>query len=75
MLLTLRAYNSTAGTAALEYVLRHPGRRHQDINMFRRLKQRLGDTGCAAPMAHVNAGRQWTLRTPANVDVTTTAVE
>jgi hypothetical protein len=60
MLLTLSACNSTAGTAALEYVLRHPGRRHQDINMFRRLEQSLDDTECATPMAHVNEGRPQT---------------
>jgi hypothetical protein len=75
MLLTLRACNSTASTAALEYVLRHPSRRHQDINMFRRLKQSFDVTGCVTPMSQVNAVRPRTLRTPANAEVTTTAVE
>jgi hypothetical protein len=36
MLLTLGACNRRPGTAAREYALRYPGRRHLDANVFRR---------------------------------------
>jgi hypothetical protein len=75
MLLTLGACNSRAGTAARQYALRYPGRRHPDANVFRRLEQRLRETGSLTPTALVNAGRPPTVRTPANEDDTTAAVE
>jgi hypothetical protein len=75
MLLTLNACNSRAGTVAREYALRYPGRRHPNANMFRRLEQRLRETGSVTPAALVNAGRPRTVRTPANEDAITAAVE
>jgi hypothetical protein len=57
MLLTLGACNSRAGTAAREYALRYSGGRHPDANVFRRLEQRLRETGSVTPTALVNAGR------------------
>jgi hypothetical protein len=74
MLLTLGACNSRAGTAAREYALRYPGRRHPDANVFR-LEQRLRETGSVTPTALVNAGRPGTVRTPANEDAIIAAVE
>jgi hypothetical protein len=75
MLLTLGACNSRAGTAAREYALRYPGRRHLDANVFRRLEQRLHETGSVKPTALMNAGRPRTVRTPANEDAIISAVE
>jgi hypothetical protein len=75
MLLTLGARNSRAGTAAREYKLCYPGRRHSNANMFRRLEQRLRETGSVTPTALANAGRPRTVRTPANEDVIIAAVE
>jgi hypothetical protein len=42
--LTLGTCNR-AGTAAREYALRYPGRRHPDANVFELLEQRIRDTG------------------------------
>jgi hypothetical protein len=75
MLLTLGACNSRAGTAAREYALRYPGRRHSDTNVIRRLEQRFRETGSVTPTALVNAGRPRTVRTPANENVIISAVE
>jgi hypothetical protein len=75
MLVTLGTCNSRAGTAAQEYALRYPGRRHPDANVFRRLEQRLRETGSVTPTAFVKAGRPRTVRTPANVDAIIAAVE
>jgi hypothetical protein len=75
MLLTLGACNSRAGTAAWEYTLRYPGRCHPDAKVFQRLVQRLSETESVTPMALVNAGHPWTVRTPANEDAITAAVE
>jgi hypothetical protein len=61
-LLTVGACNSQAGTAARECVLRYPGRRHPHANLFRRLEQRLRETGSVTPTALVNAGRPRTVR-------------
>jgi hypothetical protein len=55
MLVTFGTFNSRAGTAALEYALRYLVRRHPDANAFRRLEQRLRDTGSVTPRANVNA--------------------
>jgi hypothetical protein len=74
MLLTLGACNSRAGTATREYALRYAGRRHPDANVFRRLEQRLRETGSVTPTALVSAGRPRTIRTPANEDAITAAV-
>jgi hypothetical protein len=68
MLLTLGACNSRAGTAVREYALRYPGRRHPDANVFRRLEQRLRETGSVKPTALVKAGRPRSVRTPAYED-------
>jgi hypothetical protein len=75
MLLTLGVCNSFAGTAAREYVLHYPGRRHPDANVFQRLEQRLRKTGSVTPTALVNAGHPWIVWTPANEDAIITAVE
>jgi hypothetical protein len=77
MLLILGACNSNsrAGTAAREYALHYPGRCHPDANVFRRLAQRLRETGSVTPTALVNAGRPRTVQTPANEDVIIAAVE
>jgi hypothetical protein len=75
MLLTLGACYSRAGTAAREYALRYPGRRHPDANVFRRLEQGLRETGSVTPTALVNAGRPRTVQTPANEDDIITVVE
>jgi hypothetical protein len=75
MLLTLGACNSRAGTAAREYAIRYTGRRHPDANLFRRLQQRLRETGSVTPTALVNAGRPRTVRTPGNEDLIIAAVE
>jgi hypothetical protein len=75
MLLTFGVCNSRAGTASREYALRYPGRRHPDANVFRRLEQRLRETGSVTPTALVNAGRPWAVRTPANEDAIIAAVE
>lgn len=56
--------NSRAGTDAQEHWLCHPGRRHPDANVFRRLEQRLRETGPVTPTAHVNAGRPRNVWTP-----------
>jgi hypothetical protein len=72
MLLIPGPCNSRAGTAAREYALRYPGRCYSDANALRRLAQRLHET---THTAHVNAGRPWTVRTPANEDATIAAVE
>jgi hypothetical protein len=61
MLKTVGAINSQAGTAAWEYALRYPGRRHPDANVFRRFEQRLRETGSVTPTALVNAGRPRTV--------------
>jgi hypothetical protein len=68
MLLTFGALSSGSGTATREHALRYPDPRHPNANVFRRLERRLGETENVKPMAHVNAGRPWTLRTPANKD-------
>jgi hypothetical protein len=44
---------SRADTAALEYELRRPGRRHPDTNVFRRSEQRLRKAGSVTPTAYV----------------------
>jgi hypothetical protein len=75
MLLNLGACNSRAGTAAREYALCYPGRRHPDADVFRRLEQRLYETGSVTPTtALVNAGSPRTVRTPANESAIITAV-
>jgi hypothetical protein len=73
--LNLGACNSRAGTAVREYAQRYPGRRHPDANVFRQLEQCLRETVHVTPMVHVNAGRLWTVRTPANEDAIIAAVE
>jgi hypothetical protein len=67
--------NSRAGTAAREYALRYPGRRHPDANVFRRLEQRFRETGSVTTTALVNSDRPRTVRTPANEDAIIAAVE
>jgi hypothetical protein len=43
--------------------------------VFRGLEQRLRETRSVAPTAHVKACRPWAMRTPANEDSLTSAVE
>jgi hypothetical protein len=57
------------------YALRHLGRRHPSVNVFRLLEQRLRETGSVTPTALVKAGRPRTLRTPVNEYAIITAVE
>jgi hypothetical protein len=75
MLFTLGTYNSEASTAAWECMLRFPGRRHADCNLFRRLEQRLLAARSVTLKALVKAGSPRTVRTPANEDITIAAVE
>jgi hypothetical protein len=70
---TLGTFKSRPGTAALEYALRYPGRRHPDANAFRRLEQRLSDTGSVTPRANVNVGRPRIVLTPAEGDIVVAA--
>jgi hypothetical protein len=42
--LTISAFDSLAGNAALEHALRYPDCLHPDADMFRRLEQRLRET-------------------------------
>jgi hypothetical protein len=60
---TLGTCNSRVGTAAREHALGHP-----DADVFRRLEQRLRETGSVT-------GRPRTARTPANEDCITAVVE
>jgi hypothetical protein len=75
MLLTLSTSDSRAGTAAMECALCYPGQRHPDASVFRQLEYCLCETGSVTPMAHVNAGRLQTVRTPANEGAIIAAVE
>jgi hypothetical protein len=76
MLLTLGACNSRDDTTAWEYALRYPDRRHPDANVFRRLEQRLCETGSVIPhTALANSGLPRTVRTPANEDAIIAALE
>jgi hypothetical protein len=63
MFSTFGTCNSRVGTAAREHALGHP-----DADVFRRLEQRLRETGIVTRTTHVNAGRPRTARTPANED-------
>jgi hypothetical protein len=54
-------------------LLRYPGRRHPHANAFSLEPSFLEEA--LTPMAHVNAGRPRTVRTPASEDATITAVE
>lgn len=56
-------------------MLRIPGQRNPDTNVFRRLEQRLREAGRVVPTAHMNSGRPRTVRAPANEDAVTAAVE
>jgi hypothetical protein len=75
MLLTLGACNSRAGSAAPEFALHYPCRRHPDANAFRRLEQRLRETGSVTHTALANAGRPRSVRIPPNEDAIIAAVE
>jgi hypothetical protein len=69
MLLTLGACNSQL--ILLHDGLRHLGRRHPEVDVFRRVRE----TGRVTPTTLVNAGRPRTVRTVANEDAMFTAVE
>jgi hypothetical protein len=73
-LLTPRIYNVRAGNAAWKYILRRPGRRQLEADAFRRLEQRLLQTGSVTVTTHVNGGRPRAVRTPDNEDDTITTV-
>jgi len=75
MRFTLEACNIRAGTDRRESDLHYSGRRQSDADVFRRLKQRLRETGCVIPTVFENAGPSQSVRTPANEDVVITAVE
>lgn len=58
-----------------DFALPCPDRRHPDANVFRRLQQRLRETGSVTPMVFVNSDCPRTVRTPANEGVIFSAVE
>jgi hypothetical protein len=62
-------------TAAGEYALRYPGRRHPNFKVFQRLEQCLRERGNVTPEASVNADSPWTIWKPDNEDAIITAVE
>jgi hypothetical protein len=45
--------------------VRYPSRRHPGANVFRLFQQLIRETGSVTAMAHANAGRLRTVRTPA----------
>jgi hypothetical protein len=57
MLLNLGTSTNRAGTAAREYRLLYPSRRHQASIVFRRLEQSVRKIGSVPRTAHVNADR------------------
>jgi hypothetical protein len=75
MRFTLETCNIRAGTDTRESDLHYSDRRQSNANVFRRLKQRLRETGCVIPTIFDNAGRSRSVRTPANEDVIIAAVE
>lgn len=70
MFLTLGTCHSRAGTAAWEYALLYPGRRHPVTNAFPRLQQRLRETGSVS-----RTRRPRTVRKPAIENTITAVVE
>jgi hypothetical protein len=65
----------TLGTAAWQYSLPYPGRRHPDAIVFRRLELRLRETGREKRMENVNTGHPPIVRTPVNKVAVTVAVK
>jgi hypothetical protein len=57
-----------------EFAVHHPGRPHPDANGFRRLQQRLFETGRVTITAPVNAGHLSAVRTPGHEDAIIAAV-
>jgi hypothetical protein len=57
-----------------EFAVHHPGRLHPDAKVFRRLQQRLRETGRITMTAPVNAGRLSAERTPGHEDAIIAAV-
>lgn len=58
MLMALGASNNQAGQAARLYAQRYPQRRLPDVNVFRRLEDRILFNGNVAIPRRINAGRQ-----------------
>jgi hypothetical protein len=69
------ACSSQAGTAAWEYGLCYPGWHRPHANVFQCLEKRFHEAGSVTSVAHVNAGRPWTVRTPTNDGTIIAAVE
>ena len=63
MLLILGESRNNAAGAARLYAERYNARRHPDQNVFRRLEQRLRETGNFVPIG-INRGRERTVRNP-----------
>lgn len=63
MLMCLGQANGVAALAARNYAERFPLRRHPDVNVIRRLEQRVRERGQVNPI-HENLGRPRTVRTP-----------
>jgi hypothetical protein len=75
MPLTLDACNSSAGTDIRVFALHYSGPCHPDTDVFRRLQQRLCETGIVAATELANARRPRAVRTLGNEDDITAAVE
>jgi hypothetical protein len=65
MYFNLGACDNRAYATARAYAERHPARRHPDSNVFRRLNERMRETGNVLPTPPLDRGRLRTRRTPA----------
>jgi hypothetical protein len=65
MYLILGAWGNRGYAAARAYAERYPARRHPDINVFRRLDERIRETSNVLRTPPLDRGRPGTRRTPA----------
>jgi hypothetical protein len=65
MHLILGACGNRTYAAVRAYAERYPARRHPDFNVFRRLDERMKETGNVLPTPPLDRGRPRTRRTPA----------
>jgi hypothetical protein len=65
MYLILGACDNRTYAAARAYAERYPARRHPDSNVFRRLDERMRETGNVLPTPPLDRDRPCTRRTPA----------
>jgi hypothetical protein len=63
--LILGSYGNRAHAATRAYAERYPARRHPESNVFRRLDERMRETGNVLPTPPLDRGRPRTRRTPA----------